>query len=69
MNDRPIRHRAKHKLSLEERLLRSAREARDKARLLPPGREREMLLRTARQSEMAANIGSWIASPGLKPPE
>jgi hypothetical protein len=49
--------------------MNAARKARDAASRLPPGKEREALLRIARQSEMAANINNWIASPGLKAPE
>ena len=69
MNDRPTRRRVKHEVSFEGRLMNAARKARDAASRLPPGKEREALLRIARQSEMAANINNWIASPGLKAPE
>ncbi len=63
------RKRVKHALTFEERLLSAAREAREKARKLPPGKERETLLRSARDSETAAKINRWITSPGLKPAE
>jgi hypothetical protein len=63
------RLRVKHEVSFEARLLKRAREARDAAYLLPPGKKREMLLRQARASEMAAQIDRWISSPGLRPPE
>ena len=46
-----------------------AQQTRETARQIPPGKKREMLLRQARASEMAAQIGKWIASPGLRPPE
>jgi hypothetical protein len=56
-------------ISLEVQLLEHAREAREAAHLLPPGKKREMLLRQARASEMAARVDRWISSPGLRPPE
>jgi hypothetical protein len=71
MKDRPIvrRKRVRHIGSFEERLLGAARQAREEARGLPPGKEREMLLRSARDKEAAAEINRWISSPGLEPPE
>jgi len=71
MKDGPIfrRRRVKHELSFEERLLGAARDAREAARRLPPGKKREMLLRSARDNEAAVEINRWIASPGLKPPD
>jgi hypothetical protein len=71
MEDRQIirRKRVKHSHSFEERLLSAAKAARESARKLPPGKQREMLLRSARESEAAAEINRWISSPGLKSPE
>lgn len=63
------RRRMKHRISFEARLLQSAQEARDAARQLPPGKQRDLLLRQARASEMAVQIDKWISSPGLRPPE
>lgn len=63
------RKRVKHELSFEDRLLGAARDAREAARRLPPGKKREMLLRAARESETAARINRWISSPGLRSPE
>jgi hypothetical protein len=63
------RKRVKHLDSFEERLLGAAREAREAARRLPPGKKREMLLRSARDSEAAAGINRWISSPGQELPE
>jgi hypothetical protein len=69
-DDRAVirRKRIRHETSFRERLLRSAREAREAAELLPLGKARDQLLRKARDSEMAANIDEWISSPGLRPP-
>jgi hypothetical protein len=58
----------RHEVSFEARLPIHAQQARETAHRLPPGK-REMLLRQARASEMAAQIDLWIASPGLRPPE
>lgn len=71
MSDRLIikRNRVKHERSFEERLLGAAREAREAARRLPPGKKRETLLRSARDTEAAAGINKWISSPGLELPE
>ena len=71
MEDRPIvrRKRTKHELSFEERLLGAAEDARTAARKLPPGKEREILLRSARESEAAVTINRWISSPGLRAPK
>lgn len=62
------RRRVKHTVPFEERLAREARSMKERARCLPPGKEREVLLRRARQAETAAHINEWLASPGLKSP-
>lgn len=63
------RVRRKHILSFDERLQQSADAARDAARQLPMGRERNALLKKARQTEVAAHINEWLASPGLRSPK
>jgi hypothetical protein len=63
------RRRVKQTMSFKDRLLKSAREARDEAARLPAGPSRERLLVKARQSETAANFDAWISSPGSPPPE
>ncbi|WP_426437811.1 hypothetical protein [Bradyrhizobium genosp. P] len=62
------RRRVKHEQSLEIRLADGARQLREKAKQLPPGAEREALLRKARNNETAANITGLLASPDLHPP-
>ena len=62
------RRRVKQQFSLEERLARESKAAREKARFLPPGRDREILLRRARQHELAASLSEWLRSPGLRRP-
>jgi hypothetical protein len=63
-----IRRRFKHELTLEQRLAEDTKISREKARLLPPGKERESLLRRARQNEVAAHMTEWLSSPGLQAP-
>nr|WP_092117500.1 hypothetical protein [Bradyrhizobium erythrophlei] len=62
------RRRFKQTMSLEERLAQEAQEFRQRAKGLPPCREREALLRKARQDETAAHLTEWLRSPGLRPP-
>ena len=57
------------RFSPEVHLTQAAEEARADAAVLPPGPERDALLRQARRSETAAHMNDWINSPGLKPPE
>ena len=68
MNEKLVikRRRVKHALGLEERLLEASRTARNTARTLPIGRERAELLRSARESEAAAQINQWLSPPRAK---
>jgi hypothetical protein len=63
------RRRVKQILSLEERLSEEAKRLREKARSLPPGADREALLRKARQAETGSHLSEWLQSSGLRPPE
>ena len=62
------RRRFKQTTTLEERLAEEARHLRAEAKLLPPGPQREGLLRKARQDEAASHMSEWLNSPGLQPP-
>lgn len=62
------RRRYKQTKTLDQRLADEAARLRDKARALPAGREREILLRRARQDETAMQIEAWLRSPGLRAP-
>ena len=53
----------------EERLAADAADLRQQAEQLPPGIERDRLLRKARLNDTAAQMMGWIRSPGLRPPE
>jgi hypothetical protein len=62
------RRRFKQSVSLRDRLVSFANEARTKADLLPPGRERDGLLTKQRQADTASHLSDWANSPGLRPP-
>lgn len=55
--------------SLTDRIQKIARQARDEVRSLRLGRARNLLLRKARQTEMASDIVKWLTSPGLRAPK
>jgi hypothetical protein len=55
--------------AINELPIKEVRLAREKAEQLPPGEEREDLLKKVRQAETAAHIDDWASSPGLQPPK
>jgi len=59
----------KQTISLKERLASFAKEVRVKASRLPPGAERDTLLKKASQADTAAHLEEWANSPGLQPPK
>jgi hypothetical protein len=63
------RRRIKQLVSLEKRLSEEAKRLREAAKSLPPGAEREALLRKARQCETGSHVSEWLSSPGLQPPK
>jgi len=46
-----------------------AHRIKEEAKKLRPGKERQEMLRKARQADIAASITQWISSPGVEPPE
>jgi hypothetical protein len=56
------------KLSLEEKWREQAEGFKRQAETLPYGKEREEILRMARQLETASHINEWASSPGLSAP-
>ena len=58
----------KRRATLEEKWHEQAEAFKEKAAKLPHGREREELLRMARQLETASHINEWLSSPGLSSP-
>jgi hypothetical protein len=63
-----MRRRLKQLLSLPDRLAQEAERLRTEAEKLPPGHDREMLLRKARQTDAASHMNEWLSSPGLQAP-
>jgi len=55
--------------SFEDRLAEEASKLTAQARLLPPGQQREQLLRKVRQINTAAHLNEWLQSPGLRSPK
>jgi hypothetical protein len=64
-----MRRRFKQTETLEARLAEEAKRLRQEAKLLPPGAEREALIRRARHAETASHMNEWLTSPGLRPSE
>ncbi len=62
------RSRVKQTTSFKERLATFARELREEARTLPPGPQRDDLLKRASRADTAAHLAEWAGSPGLQPP-
>jgi hypothetical protein len=63
------RRRIRHTVSFEERLTQEAQRLREQAKSIPPGIERDELIRKARQAETASRMNEWLTSPGLQPPK
>lgn len=63
------RRRFKQEQSLEVRLAEEAGSLREEAKGLAPGIEREILLKKARQADVAAHMSEWLRSPGLRSPD
>jgi hypothetical protein len=62
------RSRFKQSQSLKDRLASFAKGVKEKASRLPPGPEKEELLRKARRADAASHLDEWVNSPGLQPP-
>jgi hypothetical protein len=63
------RRRFKQTDPLKDRFALFSEELRERAAPLPPGPEKEDLLRRARQAETATHLDEWINSSGLQPPK
>jgi hypothetical protein len=55
--------------SFESRLEQEALRLKEAAASLPPGAERDLLLKKSRQVKVAAHLNQWLTSPGLQPPQ
>ncbi len=58
-----------HTKTIEEKWREQREVILEQAKTLPHGRERDELMRKARQLQTASHINEWISSPGLRPPE
>jgi hypothetical protein len=63
-----VRQRIKQPTPLETRLDDEAQRLRERAAQLPPGPERDDLIRKVRETETTIDMVNWINSPGLQPP-
>jgi hypothetical protein len=54
--------------TIEQKWHDQAEAYKKEAAKLPYGRERDELLRMARQLETASQVNDWLSSPGLAPP-
>ena len=62
------RPRIRHTKSFQERLADEAAHYVALANKTPPGPQRDLYLRRARQADTAAHIDDWLKSPDLKTP-
>ncbi len=62
------RSRVKQTTSFKERLATFARELREEARTLPPGPQRDDLLKRASRADTAAHLAEWAGSPDYSRP-
>jgi hypothetical protein len=65
----PKRRHYKQTKSIQERLRTFAEDVRAKADRLPPGLEKDDLLRRARQADTTSHLAEWANSPGLQSPK
>jgi hypothetical protein len=55
--------------SFEVRVSQAAKDLEEQAWRLPPGPERDNMLRRARLIQTASHLQEWLTSPGLKAPD
>jgi hypothetical protein len=63
------RRRFKQTETLDERLAKEAEKLKAQLQTMPPGLERDHLVRKARQAETASQMNDWLRSPGLRSPK
>jgi hypothetical protein len=63
------RSRTAQTATFDERMAREAQRLEEQAKTMAHGKDREMLLRKARQTKTAAHINEWLSSPGLMSPK
>jgi len=52
----------------QDRLLLEVSRLKEEAKALPPGRDRDAMIRRVRQAETASHMDEWLSSPGLQSP-
>jgi hypothetical protein len=57
------------KITIEQNWHQRSEAAKSEAKKLPHGKEREALVRKARQLNTASQINEWLSSPELQPPK
>ena len=57
------------KITIEQKWRQQSEAAKIEAQKLPSGKERDALVRKARQLETASNINQWLSSSELRPPK
>jgi hypothetical protein len=57
------------KITIEQKWYQQSEDAKNEAKNLPQGKDREALIRKARQLHTASQINEWLLSPGLRPPK
>jgi hypothetical protein len=62
-----LRRRVKQTASLDARIARLAKKIKERAKTMPPGEEREEMMRKAEDTELALRMTQWMSSPGLQP--
>jgi hypothetical protein len=63
------RRRSKQTIPLKDRLAAFAKEMVEQASLLPPGAEKDDLLRRARRADTASHLDDWANSLELQAPK
>ena len=63
------RRHFKPEITLQDRIVEWAKQVRAQAAALPPGPDRDELLRKVRYAETAMHLEDWANSPGLQPPK
>ena len=63
------RRRSKQTIPLKDRLAAFAKEMVEQASILPPGAEKEDLLRRARRADTASHLDDWANSLELQAPK
>jgi hypothetical protein len=63
------RRRSKQQVTLQDRISEWAIGLRQEAKALPPGPDRDQLLRKLRQAETAIHLDDRANSPGLQSPK